>query len=96
MIMKKMEHQPHLPPEGYEYWSDDFNAKFTRIWIRNKTFFNYCNGNPSSVWGFVHKKTGEYYSPINHKKVGKVVDITLTSPYSAMVLQLNPLMAAFQ
>jgi hypothetical protein len=44
----------------------------------------------------VNKKTGAYYSPINHKKVGKVVDIALTSPYSAMVLELNPLMAAFQ
>tara|TARA_Y100000992_G_C21174857_1_gene447769 strand:+ start:370 stop:507 length:138 start_codon:yes stop_codon:yes gene_type:complete len=43
----------------------------------------------------MNKKTGEFHSPVNHKKVGKVVDITLTSPYSAMVLQLNPLMAAF-
>ena len=92
-----MEHQPHPTPEGYEYWSDDFNTKFFRIWIKNKTrYFNYCGGYPSSVWGFVNKKTGNYHSPVNHKKVGKVVDITLTSPYSAMVLKLNPLMAAFQ
>tara|TARA_R100001509_G_scaffold163841_1_gene139451 strand:+ start:379 stop:666 length:288 start_codon:yes stop_codon:yes gene_type:complete len=95
--MKTMENPPHLAPEGFEYWSEDFNAKFTRIWIRNKTrYFTYCGGHPSSIWGFVNKKTGAYYSPINHKKVGKVVDIALTSPYSAMVLELNPLMAAFQ
>ncbi len=87
---------PHQAPEGYEYWTDDFSAKFTRVGIRNTGYFTYCEGQPSSVWGFINKKTGDIHSPVNHKKVGKVVDITLTSPYSAMVLQLNPLMAAFQ
>ena len=91
-----MTNLPHQAPEGYEYWTDDFSAKFTRVWIRNTGFFNYCEGQPSSVWGFINKKTGDIHSPVNHKKVGKVVDITFTSPYSAMVLQLNPLMAAFQ
>ena len=91
-----MTNLPHQAPEGYEYWTDDFSAKFTRVWIRNTGFFNYCEGQPSSVWGFINKKTGDIHSPVNHKKVGKVVDITLTSPYSAMVLQLTPLMAAFQ
>ena len=95
--MKTMENPPHKPPKGYEYWTDEFNTNFTRIWIRNKTrHFLYCGGHPSSVWGFYNKKSGEYYSPINHKKVGKVVNIALTSPYSAMTLNLNPLMAAFQ
>ena len=94
--MKTMTNLPHQAPEGYEYWTDDLSAKFTRVWIRNTGFFNYCEGQPSSVWGFINKKTGDIHSPVNHKKVGKVVDITLTSPYSAMVLQLNPLMAAFQ
>ena len=94
--MKTMTNLPHQAPEGYEYWTDDFSAKFTRVWIRNTGFFNYCEGQPSSVWGFINKKTGDIHSPVNHKKVGKVVDITLTSPYSAMVLQLNPIMAAFQ
>ena len=94
--MKMMTNLPHQAPEGYEYWTDNFSAKFTRVWIRNTRFFNYCEGQPSSVWGFINKKTGEIHSPVNHKKVGKVVDITLTSPYSAKVLQLNPLMAAFQ
>ena len=94
--MKTMTNLPHQAPEGYEYWTDDFSSKFTRVWIRNTGFFNYCEGQPSSVWGFINKKTGDIHSPVNHKKVGKVVDITLTSPYSAMVLQLNPLMAAFQ
>ena len=26
---------PHTPPEGYEYWQDEFNKKLTRIWIKN-------------------------------------------------------------
>ena len=86
---------PHKAPQGYEYWTDDFNSKFVRIWIRNKKYFHYCDGHPSAVWGFWNKKTKEYHSPVNHKKVGKVVNLTLTSPYSAMLLQLNPLMSAF-
>ncbi len=92
--MKRMKF--HNPPKNHEYWTEDFSSKFVRIWIRNKKYFTYCEGQPSSVWGFQNKKTGEYYSPVNHKKVGKKVDLSQTSPYSAMTLNLNPLMAAFQ
>ena len=94
--MKMME-LPHNPPEGFEYWTDQFNTKFTRIWIKNVSReFIYCDKpHPSSIWGFFNVKTGKYHSPINYKKPGKIVDITLTSPYSAMKLNLNPLMAAF-
>ena len=94
--MKTMEF-PHKAPKNHEYWTDDFSPKYLRIWIKNRSrYFQYCEGYPSSVWGFMNKKTGEFYSPVNHKKVGKKVNPALTSPYSAMVLQLNPLMAAFQ
>lgn len=88
---------PHKAPKNHEYWTDDFNTKYLRIWIKNKSrYFNYCEGYPSSVWGFMNKKTGVFHSPVNSKKVGKIVDTALTSPYSAMTLNLNPLMAAFQ
>ncbi len=89
---------PWTPPNGYEYWTDEFNSKFTRIWIKNCSMsFNYgdCE-HPSAIWGFFNNKTGKYHSPINHKKPGEVVDVTDTSPFSAMILKLNPLMAAFQ
>ena len=51
--------------------------------------------NPSTIWGFVHKKTKEFYSPINHKKPGKLIKLEDTTPYSAMKLNLNPLEALF-
>ena len=37
-------------------------------------------------------KQRTYIAPINSKKPGKVVDISNTRPYTAMQLNLNPLM----
>ena len=84
---------PHNPPPGYEYWSESYSKTIDRIWIRNLGEFTYTEDKPSTVWGFYNKRTGEYIAPINWKKPGKVVKVEDTSPYSAMVLQLNPLEA---
>jgi len=86
---------PHKAPSGYEYWSDEYSKTITRIWIRNLGEFSYTDEQPSSIWGFFNRKTGEYIAPINSKKPGKVVDINDTTPYSAMQLNLNPLERAF-
>ena len=93
--MKRMEF-PHKAPQGYEYWSDDYSKTIKRIWIRNLGTFTYTQEQPSAVWGFFNRKTGQFISPINWKKPGKVVDINDTSPYTAMPLNLTPLEAAFQ
>mgnify|MGYP003109165231 CR=1 FL=1 len=87
----------HRCPKGYEYFMDDFNKTTKRIWIINNRFeFSYMEGNgqPKSVWGFFKPKTGKFFAPINSKKIGKEVDITETTPFSAMQLHLNPLMSA--
>lgn len=86
---------PHNAPPGYEYWSDSYSKTIDRIWIRNLGVFTYTEEQPSAVWGFFNKKTGEYIAPINWKKPGKVVEVSNTSPYSAMPLKLTPLEAAF-
>ena len=88
---------PHKPPEGYEYWQEEFNTKLTRIWIKNVSMeFIYSNDpHPSAVWGFYDNKKGFFIAPINHKKPGKVVNINDTTPYSAMQLKLTPLEKAF-
>ena len=88
---------PHKPPEGYEYWQEEFNTKLTRIWIKNVSMeFNYGDDpHPSSVWGFYDNKKECFIAPINHKKPGKVVNINDTTPYSAMQLKLTPLEQAF-
>ena len=84
----------HKEPEGYEYYIDSFNASTKRIWIINNTrefVYKEGKGQPRSVWGFYKPKSGKYYAPINHKKVGKEVDIHDTTPFSAMQLTYNPL-----
>ena len=98
LILDGMELLFHRAPEGTEYWCDDFKSGVKRIWVQNRRFqFTYTGDDsyPSSVWGFYKPKTGKFYAPINHKKMGKEVDIKDTSPWTAMQLNLNPLMAAF-
>ena len=93
-----MELLMHKCPDGFEYVMDDFNASTKRIWIINHTMeFVYREGAgpPKSIWGFYKPKTKKYYAPINHKKIGREVKIEETRPYSAMPLNLNPLMSAF-
>jgi len=90
-----MKIQFHKCPEGYEYWTDDFSKTVKRIWIRNLGHFTYTDEKPSSVWGFWDTKKEVFLAPINSKKPGKVVDFRNTTPYSAMQLNLNPLMSAF-
>jgi len=65
--------------------------------MHHHRFYNYNSGEQVyTVWGFYNPKTDTYYSPVNAKKVGKVVDISTTRDYTAMPLNLNPLEAAFQ
>ena len=84
---------PHLPPEGYSYSFESFNARYDVIWIVNHGEFSYRDTPPKSVWGFYSSKKGKYYAPINSKKVGKEVSIRDITPYSSMRKNLNPLEA---
>jgi hypothetical protein len=87
---------PHVAPEGYSYEIESFKRNVSAIWIRNHHRFSYNGGNSArSIWGFYNTNTKKYYSPINSKTVGNLVDIGNTTPYSAMVLKLTPLESAF-
>ena len=88
---------PHQPPQGFEYWTDDYSKTIKRIWIRNKTreFIYGDEKHPSSVWGFYCTRKKEYLAPINYKKPGKVVKLHNTTPYTAMSLNLTPIQSAF-
>jgi len=88
---------PHKAPKGYEYWTDQYSKTVTRIWIQNKSmeFVGCSDVHPSSVWGFYDQKKKVFKAPIHKDKPGKVVAPEDTTPYSAMQLKLNPLMAAF-
>ena len=86
----------HEPPEGYHYEVESFRRNVCRICIVNDGTFSYTDVPPKSVWGFYDSKKGRYSAPINYSKQGDPVDINDTCPYTAMQLNLNPLMAAFQ
>ena len=86
---------PHKPPKGFHYEVDLFRRNVYRICIVNDGTFSYTDVAPKSVWGFYNSKTGKYSAPINFSKQGDTIDISKTRPYTAMQLNLNPLMAAF-
>ena len=92
---------PHQAPEGYHYEVDQFRRNIHRICIINDGTFSYTVDPPKCVWGFVKTTGGKrstkttYHAPINFNKVGEVVDVADTRPYTAMQLNLNPLEAAF-
>ena len=99
LMMNPLELPPdfiHEPPKGYHYEVESFRRNVHRICIVNDGTFSYTDVAPKSVWGFVSTKTGRYSAPISYSKQGDTVDIKDTTPYSAMQLNLNPLMAAFQ
>ena len=65
------------------------------IWLRFPHRFSYCDHAPRTIWGFYDTKKKVYCAPINSTKHGDQVDIKDTRNYTAMQLNLNPLMAAF-
>lgn len=88
---------PHSPPKGFNYVVEKFDAKHLRISLNHHRTYTYNGGEPvQTVWGFYNIKTGCYHSPVNAKKVGKVVDISTTRNYTSMPINFNPLEAAFQ
>jgi len=83
---------PHKAPKGYSYEMESFKRNVIAVWIHNHYKFVYNGGNSvCSVWGFYNSKTKCFHSPINSKTVGDKVDITDTTPYTAMILNLTPL-----
>lgn len=83
---------PHIAPEGYRYEVMQSKRNVISIWTVYQRGFTYNGHNESyCIWGFYNIKTRTYYAPINSKKVGDVVHISDTSPYTAMPLNLNGL-----
>tara|TARA_Y100000004_G_scaffold164803_1_gene195175 strand:- start:292 stop:591 length:300 start_codon:yes stop_codon:yes gene_type:complete len=83
---------PHSAPKGYRYEAIQSKRNVIAIWSVFERGFNY-NGHDESycIWGFYNTKKRQYHAPINSKKVGDVVDVNHTTPYTAMQLNLNGL-----
>jgi len=89
---------PHVAPKGYSYeYDNNFKRNITRVWIVNLGEFSYKDTRPRSVWGFYNTKRQTYHAPIDVNRVGSVVHIDNTTPYSAMQIlkQLRPTITQF-
>lgn len=98
-MMSQLELPPdfiHEPPKGFSYEVTEHRKNMLAIWIINHGMFSYTDTPPQSIWGFYSRTKRCYHAPINSTKHGAKVDIDKTSSYTAMQLNLNPLMAAFQ
>ena len=83
---------PHIAPEGYRYEAIQSKTNVISIWTVFERGFTYNDHNESyCIWGFYNTKKQQYHAPINSKKVGDVVDVNRTTPYTAMQLNLNEL-----
>lgn len=76
---------PHKAPKGYSYEFEEFKLNVQAIWLRHNCTYDYNLGKSvRTIWGFYNSKRKAYFSPINSKSVGKLVDINRTTPYTAM------------
>ena len=83
---------PHQPPKGYSYEAIQFKSNIIAVWLLCHRRFVYNGGSPTrTIWGFYNTKTKRFFAPINSKTVGEVVELSNTSPYTSMPLNLNPL-----
>ncbi len=78
----------HEAPSGFRYRTSKHSAVVVSIWCDHLNNYNFNDGNQvSTIWGFYNTKKQQYHAPINSRKIGDVVDINSTTPYTAM--QLN-------
>lgn len=83
----------HKAPDGFHYEQQkDFKRNVTAIWLHHHQRYDYNLGKPvKTIWGFYNTKTRQFHAPVNSQTVGSVVKIENTTPYTAMVLNLNGL-----
>lgn len=94
--MKQIPQFTHQPPEDMYYETESHKRNVISIWVCYRNGFDYNLSKPiRCIWGFYDTKTHKFYSPVNSKTVGKEVEFSQTTPYSAMIPKVNPLTAAF-
>jgi hypothetical protein len=82
----------HKAPKDYSYEVEEFKSGVFSIWLRCNRRFDYNLGKPTrTIWGFYSHKKCEFYSPVNSKTIGKVVNFKNTRNYTAMPLKETPL-----
>ena len=82
----------HEAPAGFRYRTTQFRANVIGIWCDHLNSYCFNGGDQvSTIWGFYNTKKRQYFAPINSRKIGDVVDINSTTPYTAMQLNLKGL-----
>ena len=83
--------QFHVAPQGYHYERTELKKNVHAIWIVNDNHFDYCGRSGiQSIWGFYNSKTKQFHEPVNSSKVGSVVSLNKTTPFSSMQLCQTP------
>lgn len=85
----------HEAPKNYEYEVRQHKRNLLSIWLVHPDVYTFTDNRVSTIWGFYDSKKRCYCSPINSTKCGDPVNFNDTTPYSAMIPNINPLMAAF-
>lgn len=94
--MKEIPQFTHQPPDQMYYEIETHKRNVLSIWVCYRNTFIYNDAKPTKcIWGFYDTKKSKFYSPVNSKTVGKEVEFSQTTPYSAMVPKTNPLLSAF-
>lgn len=88
---------PLTPPKGYHYEVQEHKRNVVSFWLCGGPTYQYLDGGtPRTIHSFYNYKKKVWYAPVNSKKIGDEVDPATMRPWTAMKLNLNPLMAAFQ
>ena len=82
----------HEPPKAYSYQVREHKRNVLSIWLQHHYDYVYSDGgNVATIWGFYDTKKKQYHAPVNSRTIGLQVDISNTTPYTAMPLNLNGL-----
>lgn len=85
---------PVKPPKGYHYEITEHKRNVAAIWLCGGPTYQYLDGGtPRTIHSFYNYKKKVWYAPINSKKVGAEIAPESMRPWTAMPLNLNPLMA---
>jgi len=82
---------PHTAPEGYSYSVEEHKRGILSIWLLHsrRYVFHGSDKDVRTIWGYYKSKSREYYAPIDSKKVGKLVNVSDTTPYTSMPLNFS-------
>ena len=87
---------PVKAPEGYHYEITEFKRNVAAIWLCGGPKYLYNDHKCArTIHSYYNYKKKVWYAPVNSKKMGAEVAPEAIRSWTAMPLNLNPLMSAF-